>query len=115
MAITDSILDTIKSMLPGVVNTDAFDTELIIHINTVLNTLKQLGVGPSDGFMIDNPDATWADFLEDEQQLQQVKSYMYLRVRLLFDPPNSSTVLESFKEQIKEFEWRMNVEVETDW
>lgn len=104
----DSILDNIKKML-GIAseNTD-FDTDIIIHINSVFSTLHQLGIGPSNGYTISGKDSTWEDYITTSQ-IENVRSYIYLRVRLLFDPPQNSFLVDSFKEQIKELEWRFTV------
>ena len=74
--------------------------------------LNQLGVGPSEGFAIEDKTATWDEFVEDPTQLQAVKSYMYMKVKLLFDPPLSSAVMEAMNRTISEFEWRLNVAVD---
>lgn len=104
----NSILDNIKKML-GIAseNTD-FDTDIIIHINSVFSTLHQLGIGPSNGYAISGKDSTWEDYITTSQ-IENVRSYIYLRVRLLFDPPQNSFLVDSFKEQIKELEWRFTV------
>lgn len=111
----DNILQSVKSVLGGGLVSyadDAFDFQLIMHINSVFVILNQLGVGPSSIFVADQ-NSTWNDFLVGSSvDLNLVKSYMYLRVRLLFDPPSSSFVLDAIKEQIKEFEWRLNVQVD---
>lgn len=111
----NNILQSVKSVLGGglVSYADgAFDFQLMLHINSVFVILNQLGVGPSSIFVADQ-NSTWNDFLVDSSvDLNLVKSYMYLRVRLLFDPPSSSFVLDAIKEQIKEFEWRLNVQVD---
>ena len=89
-----------------------FDEDIITHINSVFLNLTQLGVGPEEGFMIENDTAVWEDFIDDSIQLQAVKTYMYLKVKLLFDPPLSSSVTESFTRMIAELEWRLNVAVD---
>lgn len=104
-----SILTDVKKMLGIVEEYEHFDTDIIIHINSVLTILTQLGVGPSDGFTIKNKDSTWSEFISDNKMLESVKTYLYMRVRLLFDPPASSTVMDSIKNSIAEFEWRLNV------
>lgn len=108
----ESILRTIKKML-GLPTDDfgQFDTDLIVHINSIFNTLTQLGVGPASGFTITGLDEVWSDFVTD-QRLDMVKSYVYLKTRLAFDPPSSSSVLEAFNKQIAEYEWRLNVAVD---
>ena len=108
----ESILTSVKKMLGITEEYDCFDADIIMHINTVFMVLTQLGVGPASGFYIEDDTATWEDFLEDPTKLQMVKSYMYLKVRLLFDPPASSVIVECMKESIKEFEWRLNVAVD---
>lgn len=90
-----------------------FDNELVLFINSVFGILFQLGVGPKDKqFKITGSDETWDDFLTDGQ-IETVKSYVFAKVKLLFDPPSSSSVLSSYQDLIKEFEWRCNVDAET--
>ena len=108
MAETDSILDTTKKMLAIEADDIGFDLDIITHINSVFMTLQQLGIGPVEGFMIEDKDANWASFLAVDK-FNAVKSYMYLKVRLLFDPPSSGSVLSSFERQITEMEFRLNV------
>lgn len=109
----DSILDSVKKQLGITPEYTHFDPDIIMHINSVFVILHQLGVGPEEGFSIEDNTMLWEDYLDDNAKLQIIKSYMYLRVRLLFDPPASSTHMECVKQQIAEFEWRMNVAVET--
>lgn len=109
----ESILTSIKKMLGITEEYDQFDPDIIMHINSVFMILTQLGVGPETGFYIEDDVATWADFLTDPTTLQMVKSYMYLKVRLLFDPPASSVIVECMNKSISEFEWRLNAEVDT--
>lgn len=108
----DSILVSIKKLLGIAEGYCEFDTDIIMHINSTFTILAQLGVGPSDGFMIEDDSSVWSDFVDDSQNLNVVKTYIYQRVRLMFDPPTSSMLLDALKEQIKEFEWRMNVIVD---
>ena len=113
----DSILRTIKKMIGGVDDDSftGFDTDLIIHINAALRILNHLGVG-TRGFNLTGPDETWSQFLgDDENMLSEVKTYVYLKVRLLFDPPSNSFTQQAIKDEIKELEWRMNVEVDPRW
>lgn len=105
----DSILTSIKKLLGIAEDYKQFDEDLIMHINSVFLNLTQLGVGPAEGFMIEDDAMEWIDFIEDSMQLQAVKSYMYLKVKLLFDPPLSSAVIESTNRMISELEWRLNV------
>lgn len=108
----DSILNTIKSMLGGPVEgTNAFDTDIIIGINSALMTLNQLGIGPSNCVKVKDKSTTWSELLSDSTQLETAKEYVYLRTRILIDPP-TGTVLESMKQIIKEDEWRLNVQAE---
>ena len=108
----ESILTSIKKLLGISEDYKHFDVDLIMHINTVFLVLTQLGVGPAEGFMIEDESAFWEDFLEDPTQMQAVKSYMYLKVKLLFDPPLSSAAMESMNRMIAEYEWRLNVAAE---
>lgn len=109
----ESILTSIKKMLGITEEYEHFDQDIIMHINTVFMILNQLGVGPSEGFSIQDSSAIWSDFVKSATNIEAVKSYMYLKVRLLFDPPLSSAVIESIKNQINELEWRLNVSVDT--
>ena len=103
-ATTDSILGSIKSMLGIDVEDTNFDKELIIFINSALSTINKLGVGPT-GYRISNNSNTWAEFLLDRTDLEEVKTNVYLRVRLVFDPPQNSFLVASIKEQIAEGTW----------
>lgn len=108
----DSILDSVKKVLGISAEYTVFDPDIIMHINTAFFTLSQLGVGPEGGFLISSKDDTWDSYISEQSNLEAVKSYVYLRVRILFDPPSSSYVLTSMENQIKELEWRLNVEVD---
>jgi hypothetical protein len=107
-----SILTSTKKILGLAETYTAFDTDVLIYINGVLSTLTQLGVGPLEGFMIEDATPTWETYLGDDPRLNAVKTYVYLRVRLLFDPPQSSFLLQALDEQIKEHEWRLNATVD---
>ena len=109
----ESILTSIKKLLGIVEEYDHFDADIIMHINSVFMVLTQLGVGPPEGFMIEDETATWNDFLQGATNLDAVKSYIHLKVKLLFDPPSNSAVIEAMNNMIKEFEWRLNVAAET--
>ena len=91
---------------------DQFDTDIIIHINSALMVLNQLGVGPSEGFAITSNSETWNDFLKGNQMIESVKTYVFLKVRLVFDPPQASSLIEAINRQINELEWRLNVAVD---
>lgn len=108
----ESILTSIKKLLGIEEEYTQFDNDIIMHINSAFLNLTQLGVGPAEGFLIEDDTATWEDFIGDSNQLQAVKSYMYLKVKLLFDPPLSSSVIESMNRMIAELEWRLNVAVD---
>ena len=104
----DSILTSIKKLLGIQEDYTHFDPEIIIHINSVFSVLKQLGVGPQDHtFTISDNTSKWEDFLTDSEQIELVESYMYLRVRLLFDPPANSFLVNSIEKQIDEFNFRL--------
>lgn len=108
----DSILTSIKKDLGIAEAYEHFDSDITRHINSVFMILNQLGVGPSECFTITDKYDLWPDFMEDGQ-IELVKSYMYLKVRLLFDPPTSSAAIESMNRQISEFEFRLNVAAES--
>lgn len=105
----DSILTSIKKLLGISEEDESFDTDVIIDINSALTVLHQLGVGPAEGFFISDSMATWSDFLQDKTTIELVKTYIYMKVKLMFDPPASATILQSYKDQINEYEWRLNV------
>lgn len=108
-----SILISIKKMLGITEEQNQFDTDIIIHINTALMVLTQLGVGPSNGFAIIDDSAVWTDFVSDIERIEAIKTYVYLKVRLIFDPPQSAAAIESCTKMISELEWRINVVAET--
>ena len=104
----DSILVSIKKLLgPGVEDTH-FDPDIVLHINSAFSTLTQLGVGPTQGFSIIGSSEKWEDFTQDQRILSHVKPYIYLKTRLVFDPPTSPAVLEAFNKEISQLEWRLN-------
>ena len=105
-----SILDSIKQLLGIDVNDTNFDKELIIHINGALMILNQLGVGPINGYLIDNNYNTWEEFIGERDDLEIIKSFVYLKVRLMFDPPQNSFLVDSIEKQISEYEWRITVQ-----
>lgn len=112
MEYTESILNSIKKLLGPSANYTQFDPDIIMHINSAFMVLRQLGVGPKEGFSINNSDAVWTDFMSDIDKLGLVKSYIYLKVKLIFDPPTNSTVIKANEDLLKEYEWRLNVEVD---
>ncbi len=105
---SDSILISTKKVLGIQEDYTAFDADILMHINTVFSILNQLGIGPEDGFSIEDSSPTWDAFLGTDTRLNSVKTYIYIRVRLLFDPPSTSYLIDSLKQQFKELEWRMN-------
>ena len=107
-----SIFLTIKGMLGSDADYDVFDQDIIVFINSALATLTQLGIGPSTGFRISGETETWNDLLGEYQDLDSVKSYIYMKVKIAFDPPSSSAVLNAYQEACKEYEWRLNVAVD---
>ena len=108
----DSILTSVKKIIGISEEDESFDTDLIMHINSVLMILNQLGVGPEDGFSITDKSAVWTDVIGDNKLIEAVKTFVGLKVRLIFDPPTSSAVLDSINKTISELEWRINVMVE---
>lgn len=115
----DSILTSIKKLLTIAEDYNHFDADIIMNINTVFMSLKQLGIGPAEGFVIEDDNATWDEYINVEEDpskttlLSAVKSYIHLKVKLAFDPPLNASVTESIKQQISELEWRLNVEAES--
>lgn len=109
----ESILVSVKKLLGITEEQTAFDTDIIIGINTTLNALTQIGVGPEDGFTISDSSALWSDFINDDRKLELVKTYVYLKTRLIFDPPQSSSVMDAINKTLQEVEWRISSSV--DW
>ena len=107
-----SILTSIKKLL-GIAEEDtSFDQDIIMHINTVFAILSQLGVGPANGFSIEDDSAIWGDYLGNATNLELVKSYIYMKVRSMFDPPTSSILADAMNKNISELEWRINATVD---
>lgn len=107
--IMESILTSIKKLLGIAEDYTHFDNDIIMHINSVFLILTQLGVGPPEGFVVQDATALWTDFVADDKNLELIKSYTYLKVKIMFDPPLSSAVLDSTNQLIKEYEWRIQV------
>jgi len=110
---SDSILDSTKHNLGLAPEIEVFDTDVITHLNSAFGVLRQLGVGPTEPFVIADSTPTWADFSSDMDKLQSVRSYVYTTVRVLFDPPATSFGISALTEVNKELAWRLNVEGET--
>ena len=107
-----SILVSIKKLLNVEETDDSFDTDIGMLINNEFMTLHQLGIGPDEGFSITDADTKWADFSSDKTLIETVKTYVYMKVRMIFDPPASSVVADAFNSQIRELEWRLNIQAE---
>lgn len=109
----ESILGSIKTLLDIDESDTAFDTDIIMHINSVFMILTQIGVGPVTGFTISDDSAIWSDFIDNIEKVAAAKSWTYMKVKLLFDPPLSSTLLASMERMIAEFEWRLTLPVDS--
>lgn len=105
----ESILTSIKKLLGLTKDDTGFDDDIKMHINSTFSTLTQLGIGPKEGYSIESDTETWGDYIKDEKDKQMVVSYIYLKVRLLFDPPQNSVLVQSIKDQISEYEFRLSV------
>lgn len=105
----ESILTSIKKLLGIAEDDEHFDIDVIMGINSAFSVLTQLGVGPEDGFLITDKNATWIEFMQDDKRLEFLKTYVYLKTKLVFDPPLSSAVIDAINRQISELEWRLNV------
>ena len=108
----ESILTSIKKLLGIEEDYTHFDQDIIVNINAVLMGLSQIGVGPPAGYWVSDKMQTWSDYLGESNNLEAVKTYIYLKVRILFDPPSSSFVLSSMEKMITELEWRLNIQVD---
>ena len=110
----ESILTSIKKLLGPTETYDNFDTDIIQHINSTFAELTQLGVGPPEGYYIEDADNTWDEFLTDPVQLGMAKDYVYISCKLVFDPPTNASVLQSLEKRLSKLEWRLNVDAETN-
>lgn len=108
----ESILTSIKKLLGITKDYTHFDTDIIIHINTALMALTQLGVGPAEGFIVEDASAEWSEFVSDASKIEAVKTYVYMKVRLMFDPPINSSVIKSMEQILSELEFRILVEAD---
>ena len=108
----ESILDSIKKMLGIVSSCTDFDQTIINHINSAFMALSQLGVGPDNGYRIRNNSNTWNEYYNDAENIDSVKEYIYLKVKMVFDPPINGSIIESYKETIRELEWRLMIQKE---
>lgn len=105
----ESILTSIKKLLGVNEDYDYFDQDIIMHINAAFMVLTQLGIGPSEGFLITDDTDTWSDFIDDSTNLGSIQSYVYMKVKLMFDPPQNSFTVDSMTKLVNELEWRLNV------
>jgi hypothetical protein len=105
----ESILTSIKKLLGIAEEYTHFDADLIMHINSVFSILTQIGVGPPEGFSIKDESSVWGDFVPEKSKWELIKSYTYMKVKILFDPPLISSVIESMNRMISELEWRIQV------
>lgn len=113
---SESILNSTKKVLHVSESDTSFDVDIMMHINSVFNTLNDIGIGPEDGFMIEDETTTWDEFLLDDKNLNSVKTLMYLQVKLDFDPPATSFGITAMEKQIDQQVWRLNVRRETrEW
>lgn len=112
MAVEASILRTIKGLLGPDDDYDVFDQDIIVFINSAIATLTQAGIGPSEGFRITGPKETWDDLVEGAEDLESVKEYIYMKVKMAFDPPTSSFVMSAYQDTCNELLWRLNVAVD---
>ena len=108
----DSILMTIRKLVCGDPYADHFDTDLLVHINACFSILNQLGVGPENGFVVTDETQSWSSYIVDNYILNMVKTYVTLKVKKIFDPPLTSSVLEAMDKEISQLEWRLNVAVD---
>ena len=110
---TDSILVSIKKMLGLDYEYTPFDSDVLTHINSALMTLCQMGIGPREGFIVTDYSQTWRDFITNRVMIGAVKTYVYLQVKMLFDPPTNSYVMDAMKTQSEQILWRLNVQAES--
>lgn len=109
----ESILTSVKKLIGMTEEYDVFDNDIITHINSVFMILRQMGVGPANGFYIEDDSSVWSDFIPmDDPNFHGVQTYMYLKTQMVFDPPSSSILKESKQKMIDELEWRLHVEAD---
>lgn len=108
----NSILETIKKLLGIDTECKDFDIDVIVNINTVISALTQMGVGPEEGFSITGSDETWNDFIEELHGFEMIKTYIYLKVKNIFDPPQQQSLIGSSERIISEIEYRIRIQVE---
>lgn len=108
----ESILTSVKKNLGLAAEDTSFDEDVLTHINSTFLSLDQIGIGPEGGFLIEDADAEWWDLLGDDPRLNAVKTLVYLKVKLLFDPPQTSFTQAAFEKQIEQLEWRLMIHVD---
>lgn len=112
----ENILTSVKKLIGISAECTDFDMDVILHVNSTFSVLTQLGVGPSEGFSISDDTTIWSDFIpaEDRNKFSMVKTYVFMKAKLVFDPPTNSATLQALKESIEEYEWRLNVAAESN-
>lgn len=111
----ESILDSIKQLLGIPSEDESFDTDIKVYINAITPNLAQMGIGPKNGYIVTTNTQTWSDYIDSTIiNLEGVKQYIYLKVKLIFDPPTNSTTVQAINDSLKELEWRMMLAVETN-
>lgn len=110
--VSESILNSIKKLLNISKDEHAFDTDIIIHINSVISSLLQIGIGPK-GYRISDENDSWDEYVPDDSNIDYIKTYIYLKVKMIFDPPLNSSLMQSFNETIRELEWRLHINYES--
>ena len=111
----ESILDTIKQLLGIPIEDESFDIDIKTHINTSTMILSQIGIGPKNGFTVTSKDQLWTDYIDSSTiNLEGVKQYIYLKTKIIFDPPTNSTTIDAINKSLSELEWRMQLSVETN-
>jgi hypothetical protein len=110
--LSESILTSVKKLIGADEGYTIFDPDIIMYINGAMMNVNQLGIGPSEGFSISDKEPKWSDLLGDRKDLEGVKTYVALKVKLVFDPPQAGYLVDAIKEQIKEWEFRLNIQAE---
>lgn len=111
-SVNESILNSIKKLLNISKDDTSFDTDIIIHINSVITSLLQIGIG-KENFRVVDKDTKWTDYISNDKSIDYIKTYIYLKVKMVFDPPANGSIMQSFNETIKELEWRLHINYES--
>lgn len=112
ISVNESILNSIKKLLNISKDDTSFDTDIIIHINSVITSLLQIGIG-KENFRVVDKDTKWTDYISKDENIDYIKTYIYLKVKMIFDPPANGSIMQSFNETIKELEWRLHINYES--